>query len=632
MTFVFLWAFTFLDNYSTNFIPAETSTEISDIQTDTEESSTKGPMSPFDRCVLPNFDPWDEEMIPFVNLDYDPLKNCNRSFKPMTTLHNGILSTTVKNVTCWGRCLTRKTETKNRRGRWIKIDEADFRCDIVESLCQDSNGKDVYQMVHAQIIEDSSRGKAKTKKKKNQFDVYVLLLDSTAASQATRNLPRTMHFFENSMEAVTFPYVNKVGLNSRPNGVALWFGKQMEEVDRTLFKVPNLQPDWTYDTICKRYLDNETFLLNEYAERGYKTLLAEDWMQGTLNWPKCWGFDKQPTDHYMRPFQVALEKDVSQVLKSTYSTTNCIEQHQDVLRYFQDFVNAYKGYPKIGWIWLSLLGHDHESGVIHADIDFQRFLLDNKKKLDDSFVIILGDHGLRGGRVTRTKLGSLEVNNPLFSISIPKVLRETTDALQMLKENAARLQTHYDIRATLLDILKHQPAVNFTDRTLMEFDGEYGMSLLRSQGDVERTCKNLPIPITYCTCQYPMEELKRSSLFAARAGRFLIKHINSLLRKGNVTDLCEKLVYNHTMAISAYAPEELSKTYAISVKAQPSSGGEFKAIIRQTTWGFEMASRSIDRLDRFGKSGNCVDDALKHICHCRPPPPPPTKKPNAGKV
>ncbi|KAK6043265.1 hypothetical protein COOONC_19230, partial [Cooperia oncophora] len=127
-----------------------------------------------------------------------------------------------------------------------------------------------------------------------------------------------------------------------------------------------------------------------------------------------------------RPFQVALEKDVSKTLRRTYSRSNCIEQHQDILRYLQDFMYSYKDHPKFGWIWLSLLGHDHESGVIHADADFQRFLLNNKKKLDDSFVIFMGDHGLRGGRVTRTKLGSLEMNNPMFSMSIPKVLRDTT--------------------------------------------------------------------------------------------------------------------------------------------------------------------------------------------------------------
>ncbi|KAK6026556.1 hypothetical protein OSTOST_07464, partial [Ostertagia ostertagi] len=72
------------------------------------------------------------------------------------------------------------------------------------------------------------------------------------------------------MEAVTFPHVNKVGLNSRPNGVAMWFGKSMEHVDRSLFGLPSLEPDWTYDNFCKRYMDNETSLFKDYANRGYK--------------------------------------------------------------------------------------------------------------------------------------------------------------------------------------------------------------------------------------------------------------------------------------------------------------------------------------------------------------------------
>ncbi|KAK5970632.1 hypothetical protein GCK32_012436, partial [Trichostrongylus colubriformis] len=133
----------------------------------------------------------------------------------------------------------------------------------------------------------------------NSFDVYVILLDSTAASQARRNLPQTLQFFEKSMDAVTFPHVNKVGLNSRPCAVALWFGKSMEQVDRSLFGLPSLEPDWTFENFCSRYMDNETSLFKDYANRGYKTLFAEDWMKGTLNWPQCRGFNKQPTDHYM---------------------------------------------------------------------------------------------------------------------------------------------------------------------------------------------------------------------------------------------------------------------------------------------------------------------------------------------
>ncbi|KHJ89611.1 hypothetical protein OESDEN_10560, partial [Oesophagostomum dentatum] len=273
-------------------------------------------------------------------------------------------------------------------------------------------------------------------------------------------------------------------------------------------------------------------------------------------------------------------------------------------------------------------------------------------KLDNSFFIILGDHGLRGGRVTRTQLGSIEVNNPMFAISVPKKLRRSTTILATLRENAKRLQTTFDIRATLLDILKYQPKRNFTDREYMAFEGEYGSSLLRSQDGTERSCKSLLIPLAYCTCQYPLKEVKRTTDTATAAGTFLIEHINELLGENNVTHICETLSFKHTLSISAYVPEDATKTYHVSVKAQPPSSGEFKvnnlakkhaftdfppfpkrlsrldnfkkivflflpAIVRQTRGKFEMASSSIDRLDRFGKSGDCVKDSLKHLCYCK---------------
>ncbi|KJH43153.1 hypothetical protein DICVIV_10842 [Dictyocaulus viviparus] len=709
-----LWIFITINentNATLNHYGFESSTQeyytVKDEENIVSKNENKTVPNPFDQCILPQFDPWDEEIVPcrafkvdrkiserytrrdllllvnvaitntsstsffyqffwflvfkfkqqfdtehsrkrtlmrvvqFVDQDYDPLQNCDRSFVPMTKLKNGILKTTVQNVTCWGRCLTRKNELRNVIGRWMKANKTNFRCDVIESLCTDRNGTDVYQMVHAQIVEKGT--KDEYKRKENQYDVYVILLDSIAATQATRSLPRTLQFFEKSMQAVSFPHVNKVGLNSRPNGVALWFGKQMEKIDRTLFGLPPVNPDWTSETFCSRYMDNETFLLKEFSEKGYKTLLAEDWMQGTLNWPNCWGFKAQPTDHYMRlykndlldelirnesnsiyfrPFQVAIERNATKLLKETYNIANCVEQHKDILRYLQDFMHSYKAQPKIGWIWLTMLGHDSEDGVTHADSDFQRFLLNNKRKLDNSFVIFLGDHGLRGGKVTRTKLGNIEMSNPFFSISIPKKLRQSTTILETLRENAARLQTHYDIRATFLDILKASfwffvnNYIEVTDRSFKQIEGEYGTSLLRSQTAVERTCKNLPIPLQYCTCQYPMQTIKRSLPFATKAGRFLMDYVNSVLADNNVSSLCSTLKYQNTMKISAYIPEEVSKSYEIVVKAQPPSNGEFKAIVRTTENGFEIASTSIERLDRFGNRGKCVDDWFKHLCHC----------------
>ncbi|RCN48829.1 hypothetical protein ANCCAN_05112 [Ancylostoma caninum] len=72
-----------------------------------------------------------------------------------------------------------------------------------------------------------------------------------------------------------------------------------------------------------------------------------------------------------------------------------------------------------------------------------------------------------------------------------------------------------------------------------------------------------------------------------------------------------------TISISAYDPEEVTNTYKISVKAMPPSNGEFKAFVRRVRKQFEMASASVDRLDRFGSNGKCTSDWLKHLCHCK---------------
>ncbi|EPB80374.1 hypothetical protein ANCCEY_00471 [Ancylostoma ceylanicum] len=507
-----------------------------------EKSTTD--KDPFDTCVLPNYDPWDEHVIPYVDQNYNPLKGCNHNFKPMTALKRGIVTVNAKDVSCVGRCLTRSTDLYNNRGQWLDVTKTKFFCDVVETLCTDANGKDVYQMVHAQIIEKKEPESHKNKtKQKNQgyYNIYVILLDSISATQGTRNsppahsrhLPQTLQFFEKSMEAVSFPHINKIGLNSRPNGVALWFGKSMEKVHRKLFGLPDIEPDWTFIEFCRRFVDNETFLMKEFSESGYKTLLAEDWMLGTLNYPNCRGFKKQPTDHYMRPFQIALELNATNLLTATYNYTNCIEQHQDILGYLQDFVNSYK----VASLFRCPRNQcDPEPAVV---LRLEHWRSTDLKANEE---------------ITHTRLGSLELNNPMFLISVPKKLRKSTDILSILRENAARLQTPYDIRATFLDILKYQPSSNFTDRSSMTLSGEYGVSFLRTQPDVERT----------------------SSPMAVEAGKFLITYINSFLEQYDTSHKCETLEFSHTISMFAYVPEELTKTYRISVKATPPSNAEFR--------------------------------------------------------
>ena len=55
--------------------------------------------------------------------------------------------------------------------------------------------------------------------------------------------------------------------------------------------------------------------------------------------------------------------------------------------------------------------------------------------------------------MANTYTGSMETNNPLFVISVPEELR-SFPIYKLLQMNSRNLQTIFDTRATLLDILK----------------------------------------------------------------------------------------------------------------------------------------------------------------------------------
>ena len=61
---------------------------------------------------------------------------------------------------------------------------------------------------------------------------------------------------------------------------------------------------------------------------------------------------------------------------------------------------------------------------------------------------------MRFTEAVKTRVGKLDVNNPLLMLTLPKDLRKKEELVKTIKENAEELQTHFDTRATLLDILK----------------------------------------------------------------------------------------------------------------------------------------------------------------------------------
>ncbi|PAV62491.1 hypothetical protein WR25_15200 isoform A, partial [Diploscapter pachys] len=233
------------DSGISNFIPSSESPEI----------------SIFDGCNLPEFDPFNNDAIKAFKPKTKSYDDCKPPIPVITKLVNQTIINTSKQHTCKARCLHRKDDFRNNYGDWLPIEKNKFACDIVETRCANKsskNGTEDFGHLHAQIIKNSTTNKANNSNGK-QYDIYILLLDSLGHTQSIRSLPLTRTFLENSFKAVTFPFINKIGINSRPNGIALWFGKQIERIVRAPMNKPDIEPDLPFDAYCgKKHLDNYT--------------------------------------------------------------------------------------------------------------------------------------------------------------------------------------------------------------------------------------------------------------------------------------------------------------------------------------------------------------------------------------
>ncbi|CCA65684.1 Sulfatase domain-containing protein [Caenorhabditis elegans] len=554
-------------------------------------------------------------------MDETPITKCNIA-PPLTYLINGSWNAVNASAgyDCKTRCHWRKDDRTNFIGNWNST-PGPVDCEFLEAICLKDNLK-VYGYMHSQIIPTPPITPKVDVSKLQQYDVTVILLDSLAHAQALRSLPRAISYMTSHMSAVVFPYVNKVGENSRSNGVPLWFGKSLEKLDKSLFDEEDVTVDWTHEYMCNEFKDNETSIFNEFRDYGYKTLLAEDWAEGTLNFPNCKGFDNPPIDHYMRPFQNALERPHHGefITRNHLSPGNLTrEHHNTLLEYLSKFMNAYPNEKKFSWIWASHLGHDSMNGFSHADNDFYNFLVKHREKLDNSFVILMGDHGPRFGANRKTVSGELEVHNPFLGISIPKALRKTTEILSLMKGNAKKLQTHYDTRATILDILKYQSTTNFLDTEILKIPGEKGFSFIRKQPDTPRNCKTMPIPIQYCLCKFNRTTESIHSDLAHSMAKALTAAVNTELENGKLQSRCIKMEYSIILSLDRLDEKfRGSILYTIVVEMKKPSNAWFKANIKMLSTGELKVLGIIERVNEYGQTAHCIKSEYhRPYCFCR---------------
>uniref|UniRef100_A0AC35GSG6 Uncharacterized protein n=1 Tax=Panagrolaimus sp. PS1159 TaxID=55785 RepID=A0AC35GSG6_9BILA len=201
----------------------------------TFESSNSDGNILLDFCDLTELDPWDPTIVSFIWQQEDPSLKCKPKVEQISQLINGqlYLSPQPANVTCLWRCLYPKDDYSINFEKWNElINGSKPFCDIVEVECKaPKKPKPFYKFLHAQIFRLDAT--LSSRESPTKYDVHIILFDSVSESQFVRSMPKTRHVLREYYESISFRHLNKIGLNSRPNGFGLLLGKSIYNIAKS---------------------------------------------------------------------------------------------------------------------------------------------------------------------------------------------------------------------------------------------------------------------------------------------------------------------------------------------------------------------------------------------------------------
>ncbi|KAI1731568.1 hypothetical protein Ddc_00392 [Ditylenchus destructor] len=303
-----------------------------------------------------------------------------------------------------------------------------------------------------------------------------------------------------------------------------------------------------YKHRCRTPLDGEkSFIGFQLRDFGYTTMMAEDWALGVFNHPNCAGFTTTPVDHYMRPLQLRHGRMTLTAPKNyrdfvNYEKRRCREGHQILLDYLESFINIYDDVrQKFSITWATQLAHENLNHIYHGDGSLYEVFEKLKSNMDDAFLIVMSEHGIRIGDHLNTEIGELEGYNPAFFIAVPRKLRTN-------KNSHLWNESHWDSRQWPTDDSDCQVNVHM-----------YGSSLLRTLKQ-PRDCSSLRIPYAYCLCAKPYTEVTNDMALVVRLAQASVDKINENIRAHNLLDKCADLSLNESGKITLLETREQVST------------------------------------------------------------------------
>lgn len=466
------------------------------------------------------------------------------------------------------------------------------------------------------IVGDHSNSTA------NKYNVMVIGLDSVSRLNFHRQMIESADVLLNQLRAIELFGYNKVADNTYPNLMPVLAGLDEDEMQAAC--MPNKS-----DTF-----DQCHFIWDEYKRRNYTTMFAEDmaWI-GLFNYFKN-GFTRAPTDYYFRTFIYECETNIGTQKES--NAYMCLGGRRTV-DVFIEYMNKFVAYiteanmSHFSFFWSSAYTHDffnYPALLDQAFATFLRNLSNNRGALDNTFLLVMSDHGLRFGSYRNTYQGMMEERQPfLYLIPPTNFPAKYPVAMRNLVMNQRALTTHFDLYETMRDLYDVQSLTSAALKQRIEEMHDTdpmprGISLFLPIPS-NRTCVAAGISPHWCTC-HERKDIPKNDPRVIDAARKVVNTMNELL---NGRPLCQKLSLNSiTDANLGTSNKAINKNTTnsfvdISVRLQTKPGfGEFEATVRVHDNNDMNLTGSISRTNLYGEQSNCIDDYhLKLYCFCSPP-------------
>ena len=280
-------------------------------------------------------------------------------------------------------------------------------------------------------------------------------------------------------------------------------------------------------------------------------------------------------------------------------------------------------------IFLAGFSHHEINHVKKNERDVLALLKDFKAKgyLENTLLIVMGDHGLRYGKVREKVQGKLEERLPLYSMVVPPWFPSRyPDVFKIMQTNTARLTSWFDVHATFRHIL------NFPTPPA---DMSRGISLF-TEVPANRTCKDAGIDNHWCPClQWSTVDVKHSQI--QNAALAAVEFMNNLLSSEKESSMyCANLTLKTVNFAQLERPNaEVVKThlrkasrfkqskeyfcrYQLQFVTLPNEG-VFEATVRYHKNRF-IVNTGITRINKYGDQPNCVAAKLplvRKFCLCK---------------